>query len=250
MIVNADDYGLTPNVSRGIREAHQRGIVTSTTVLIGMAGAAEAVALAQRETPMLGLGLHLALAGKAVAPVLPPEQLPSLVRPDGRFYDEPEWSARAEHFNPDEIERELYAQFDRFVEVAGQLPTHFDSHYHAVYRQPAALRVLFALADQQHLPVRHPGGIALPDGVRAPAHFISVDHRMSPADLIALITGAAGYPSVELLCHPGYADDQLAALDAMTVEREAELALLTDPAVRQAVEAVGMQWSSFAALPE
>ena len=53
LIVNADDYGMAASVSQGIRESHQRGIVTSTTVMIGMDAAAESVQQALKETPDL-----------------------------------------------------------------------------------------------------------------------------------------------------------------------------------------------------
>ena len=53
LIVNADDYGLTPGVSRGILEAHLKGIVTSTTVMMGLPGVAAAIAEAQRTAPKL-----------------------------------------------------------------------------------------------------------------------------------------------------------------------------------------------------
>src|SRR5262245_38151579 len=133
LIVNADDYGLAASVSQGIRESHQRGIVTSTTVMIGMENAAGAVQQALHETPNLALGLHVVVAGKAQKPVLPPGEIPTLVRPDGLFYDHPAWGEHAASFNPDEMRREINAQFDRFVAVANRLPTHLDSHYHATY---------------------------------------------------------------------------------------------------------------------
>ncbi len=69
LIVNADDYGIAASVSQGIRESHQRGIVTSTTVMIGMDNAAGALQQALKETPDLALGLHLGFV--AVANRLP-----------------------------------------------------------------------------------------------------------------------------------------------------------------------------------
>src|SRR5262245_24606752 len=115
LIVNADDYGIATSVSQGIREAHQRGIVTSTTVMIGMDTAAGAVQQALKETPDLALGLHLVVAGKAQKPVLPADQIPTLVRPDGLFFYHPAWGGHAASFNPDEMMRGGQAQFERFV---------------------------------------------------------------------------------------------------------------------------------------
>lgn len=252
LIVNADDYGLSPAVSQGIREAHQRGIVTSTTVMIGVEGAAEAVAFAQRETPSLGLGLHLTLAGKAITPVLPPQHIPTLVRHDGLFYDEPGWSERQQQFDPGEVEAELRAQFDRFLAAAGRSPTHLDSHYHAVYRQHAGLAVMTALAREHGLPVRNPGKkvftLGPPSGIPYPEHFISIEKGLTPDTLAARLQHAASASAVELMCHPGYVDDALISRDSMTVERTAEIALLANPHVRAAVSSAGFTLATFAAV--
>src|SRR5436190_3388019 len=60
LIVNADDFGMTPGVNRGIISAHESGIVTSTSLMVRGAAAAEAVELA-REHPQLSVGLHVDL---------------------------------------------------------------------------------------------------------------------------------------------------------------------------------------------
>src|SRR5206468_2930594 len=58
VVVNADDLGLSPGVNRGIIEAHERGIVTSASLMVRWPAAAEAAAYA-RSRPQLGVGLHL-----------------------------------------------------------------------------------------------------------------------------------------------------------------------------------------------
>src|ERR1700730_10604325 len=60
LIVNADDFGLSVGVNRGIIEAFEHGIVTSTSLMVNWQGAAEAAAYA-RKHPKLSLGLHLNL---------------------------------------------------------------------------------------------------------------------------------------------------------------------------------------------
>src|SRR5204863_697475 len=58
LIVNADDFGLSPGVNRGIIEAHENGIVTSASLMVRWPAAQEAAAYALA-SPRLGLGLHL-----------------------------------------------------------------------------------------------------------------------------------------------------------------------------------------------
>ncbi|HCS39550.1 MAG TPA: hypothetical protein DIW44_08195 [Anaerolineaceae bacterium] len=77
LIVNADDYGHTHGVSQGIRLAHLRGIVTSTTAMMNYRGAEDDLRKATHECPRLGLGLHLVLTSGN--PVLPVEKVPDLV---------------------------------------------------------------------------------------------------------------------------------------------------------------------------
>lgn len=69
LIVNADDFGLSSEVNRGIVEAHRRGILTSTTLLANGPAFSEAVMLS-RENPGLGVGVHLNLVrGRPLSPV-------------------------------------------------------------------------------------------------------------------------------------------------------------------------------------
>jgi predicted glycoside hydrolase/deacetylase ChbG (UPF0249 family) len=237
LIVNADDYAIASSVSQGIRETHQRGIVTSTTVMIGMDSAAEDVQQALKETPDLGLGLHVVVAGKAMKPVLPSDQIPTLVRPDGLFYDNPAWGERAESFNADEMIREVHAQFERFVAVANQLPTHIDSHYHAAFHHPASVEAIRSLALKHNLPMRYDGRVGLPvlEGIQHPAAFYELDHDQPIEVLLSSLQTLRDGEIFELCCHPGYSNDTLFDTDPWTTVREIEMGYLTDPRVKAVI---------------
>src|SRR5207245_4475111 len=112
-------------------EAHQRGIVTSATMMVNYPAAAEAAVLA-RENPRLGLGLHVALTGGPSA--LPPERIPSLLDDRDALPPKPDGLRRAE---PAEVLAEARAQLERFQELMGRLPTHFDSPHHSHRTVPA-----------------------------------------------------------------------------------------------------------------
>lgn len=58
LIVNADDLGLSAAVNEGIFAAHERGIVTSASLMVGRP-AAGAAAEVLAEHPDLAIGLHL-----------------------------------------------------------------------------------------------------------------------------------------------------------------------------------------------
>jgi hypothetical protein len=245
LIVNADDLGRTSGVNRGIVAAHRLGIVTSATLMVTHAAAAEAARLA-RENSALGLGLHAALTGGA--PALPPERVPTLVDAQGRLPPKPEGLAGAD---PRELRAELRAQLERFERLVGRAPTHFDSHHHA-HRLPAVLDALVELARETGLPVRgaSPGvrDRLRAAGVATPDRFVESFYRDGATldGLLAIVRGLE--PGVtELMCHPAYADDELRAGSSYADERERELRALTSDEVRAALSAADVELVSFAA---
>src|SRR4051794_10723769 len=106
MIVNADDFGLSPGVTRGILRAHRRGIVTSTSLMVRGVHAAAAAARA-RDAPTLDVGLHLDLA-------------------EWRFSGG-SWVANYVRIDLDDanaVRDEVVAQVGLFRELVGRDPTH------------------------------------------------------------------------------------------------------------------------------
>src|SRR5947208_10841292 len=83
LLVTADDFGIGPETSRGILELAARGVVTSTVLLVNSPHALDAVAAWRKAGCPLELGWHPCLT--IDAPILPPDQVPTLVGPDGRF---------------------------------------------------------------------------------------------------------------------------------------------------------------------
>jgi len=279
LVVNADDYGLAPGVSRGILAAYKKGIVTSTTMKVNHPDIEDQMLDALASTGM-GLGLHLVFT--AWRPVLPPAWIPGLVTAEGSFLDQHSVWACAERVPLDQIEAELSAQVERFADLAGVLPDHLDCH-HFVHLYPPFFQVYADLAARFNLPLR----VAFPletnfgravqtlpflkgfprDLVRGmlatnsalvkarqlayPDRFIgtffgrkalALDHLLGLLD--TLPDGVS-----ELMCHPGY-DDPALATSSYRSERETELCLLTHPAVRARLVRQGIELVTFAALGE
>jgi predicted glycoside hydrolase/deacetylase ChbG (UPF0249 family) len=145
LIVNADDFGLTTGVNRAIIECHQRGIVSSTTLMATGAQLDEAVQLATA-LPTLGVGCHVVLVDGE--PLLPPNDVRSLLAPGtDRFYQTATEILMAQargRFKAEEIEAEAGAQFARLKKLGVRL-THFDSHKHT-HMFPRILRPLLRAA--------------------------------------------------------------------------------------------------------
>lgn len=278
LIVNADDYGLAPAVSAGIRAAHLNGLVTSTTAMMNMPGAAGALRLAQSECPRLGLGLHLVLT--AGRPVLPPDQLRSLVDLAGgeRFPSLAVFMANLAAVDVNQVKAEWRAQAERFVAAAGRSPTHFDSHHHTSYFTPALFRAMLELAAEHGAAIRMPvttlavaqSILGLPPSSHLVEQFLTQvqqvlaeaprqrrpDHfeprfygDQATPELLQAIIAELPDGATEIMCHPALDDP---ALDAVTSygsrARARELAALTSPASRAAVDAAGARLASFAAL--
>lgn len=162
LVVNADDFGLTESVNRGILEAHTRGILTSTTILANGAAFDSAAALA-RQAPDLGVGVHLNLTEGR--PVASPAEVSSLLNEHGRFLRSAAALMRkvlTGRLRADEIERELSAQIEK-VQRADIRVTHLDGHKH-VHMLPGILPVVLRVAQRYGIPamrwaVEHPPGV-------------------------------------------------------------------------------------------
>lgn len=246
LIVNADDLGRTSGLNHGIFEAHRRGIVTSATLMVAYAAAAEAAA-ELAALPELGVGLHVALTGGP--PVLPASRLPSLVDGEGRLPRKPDGLGGAD---PGEVLAEVRAQFDRFLALTGRLPTHLDGHHHC-HRVPAVLEAVVAVAGEHGLPVRDAGppirprleeaGIVTTD--RFLDRFYGDEVRLEA--LLEMLDGLEP-GSTELMCHPGRVDEELRAGSGYTVEREVEIDLLCHPEVLRAVRRPGIRLANWSGL--
>lgn len=259
LILNADDYGRTANISRGIRQAHTHGILTSTTCMLNFPTAVEDIQIALTETPNLGMGVHLVLT--AGQPLSAPAEVPSLVQASGQFWSLKEFTARRAELKLEEVRREWRMQIEAFRAAAGQLPTHLDSHHHTSYATPALFRVMLELAQEYQCAIRLPFAVAstsedkaneallgefmprAPDGF-----FVSFYAEGATQEHLLALLAQSRAGVYEIMCHPGYSDAELASTSSYAAERERELAVLTDPAIRAAVTQHGWELVSFAVL--
>lgn len=282
LIVNADDFGMTSGVNRGILEASVRGVVTSTTLIANSPAFDEAVQLA-RDSSNLGVGCHAVLIHGV--PIL--NGLAPLTNGSGRFKNSIKDFAQTAlrgKLVPGEIEREIAAQIQH-IQAAGLKVTHIDSHKHT-HIFPQVLRPVLRAAKECGVhAVRNPFeptrvwlgrrmlatpgmwfrcagvtafrvfggefrkgvaevGMKTTDGTVGIATTGKLDQRMLEAILDALPEG-----TWELVCHPGFNDADLQAAETrLTNSREIELQALTSDATKQTIARRGIQLISFAEL--
>jgi len=269
LIVNADDFGLSEGVSRGILRAHREGILTSTTFMVNFPWAEEMAPLLE-EAPDLGVGVHLNLT--TGQPILPPGQVRTLVNHQGSFAKA--LVPLAVRADMTEVHREWSAQVAKGIALLGRTPTHLDTH-RFLQGHPAFAAVMLEVARTYGIPaVRclYAGpDMSISEMFRSwnPARYLVDRYLHKSAQLVAqsglgcpaaIMAGDFDLPGLlaklervgegvtELVSHPGLVDDQLRSLSSMQDHREAELAALTSPEARSRVERLGIALVSFAHL--
>jgi hopanoid biosynthesis associated protein HpnK len=145
LIVNADDFGLSPSVNAAVIRAHREGILTSASLMVNEPGFAEAVKLA-KENPQLGVGLHLTLLmGHST---LPPEKIPGLVNGRGEFSNSPVATGLNYFFKQnlrEPLRAEIRAQFEKF-RATGLPLDHVNGHLH-LHLHPVVFKILMEEAE-------------------------------------------------------------------------------------------------------
>jgi chitin disaccharide deacetylase len=216
LIVNADDFGASHGINRGIIEAYRQGILTSTSLLVTMPEAEEAARLS-RATPDLSVGLHVHFQRGGREPALDP--------PDAN-----NWR--------DGLDR----QCRRFEELMSRPPTHLDAH-HNVHRDPRLLPQFLGAARRYGVPLREHGPVRYLSkfygqwGGQTHLEQVSVD------SLLHLLQTEIQEGVTELSCHPGYVDPDFPS--AYSIEREAELRTLCAPSIRPALAEQHIQLVAF-----
>jgi hopanoid biosynthesis associated protein HpnK len=282
LIINADDFGLTTGVNRAIADAGRSGGLTSATIMANARAFPETVAIA-KNLPGLGTGCHVVLIdGEPLT-----GNLPSLAPSHGLFrsslkdFAHAAWQGKIAE---DEVQREVEAQV-RKIQSTGVAVTHVDSHKHT-HMFPSILRPMLRAARACGVrAVRNPfeprrtwpaGLVATTPGlwlrsagVAAFGFFGPVFRKAIQEEGMVTTDGTVGIAATgmldqkvllailralpegiwELVCHPGYADDDLRAAGTRLVQsRQVELEALTSRETKLALRAHGISLISYADL--
>ncbi len=261
LIINSDDYGRTPEVSRGIREAHLHGVVTSTTCMMNIPTTAADIEIALREAPLLGLGVHLVLT--ADRPIGPQESVRSITDEAGNFLKLSVLTQRIQNIEISEVKAEWRRQIEAFIQAAGKNPTHLDSHHHSSYFSAALFRAMLELAKEFECAIRLPfmeGNDAIKEYApallaefnprRANAFYASFYDELATRAELQRIIASIQDGTCEIMVHPGYADEALLKASSYARQRETELEILTDPAIRQAIANRGIELIHFGSVEQ
>jgi chitin disaccharide deacetylase len=279
LIINADDFGLTMGVNRAIAEAGRAGAITSATLMANSPRFDEAVEIA-RALPGLKIGCHIVLVdGEPLS-----RGLPSLTDGTTKFKSSLKdfaLAATRKQLSQDEIRREAEAQIGK-IQAAGITITHVDTHKHthifphvldpviraakacgirairnpfeplrawplgAIARRPGLWKRAFQVAFMQKYAAAFRESVrraemTATDGIAGVIATGSLDQELLLATIEALPAG-----EWELVCHPGYADADLAAAGTRLVEsRRVELDALMAQQTRRALERRGIELAAY-----
>lgn len=267
LIVNADDFGLTAGVNRGIVQSHQNGIVTSTTLMACSKRFSEAASVT-KDLPRLSVGCHVVLVdGEPTAdPGLISSLIPSSSTPQFRVsLMNFATTAASGRLDEGQIEAEITAQIQK-LQSAGVAVSHLDSHKHT-HMFPVVLRGMLRAAKQCGVrAIRNPfeplvfakfarwkrqfqlrmmsnfrrnfrhaledAGIATPDGCIGVAATGGLNEDTFRQLIERLPEG-----TWEFVSHPGYNDQELDAVRTRLREsREKELAILTSESAKEVLQ--------------
>jgi len=242
LIINADDFGLSDSVNKGIVECFQNGLISSTTLMVNTPYTEKAVALAKKHK-IKNIGIHLNLT--YWRSVLPKEEVPSLVDERGVFHYV---CMLGYHTQYVDAKKELRAQIEKFLSF-GLKPTHLD-HHHYFNEIPNILKAYLELAKEYNLPVRsmdeYARGEAKKMGVKTTDEFSFAFHHdgvnIGTFEVLKNLFWDKNI-SLEIMATPGYVDDYTCTQTRYLI-REREMQVLKEAKAKgyfDNVELVGFQ---------
>ncbi|MGE6576485.1 carbohydrate deacetylase [Paenibacillus xylanexedens] len=249
VIINADDFGLSPAINEGIIKAYQAGGITSTSMMVNMPGFDHAVQAA-RSLPEFGIGLHFNLTYGC--PVSNPGSVPSLVKKDGSFHNGNSVFVR----DPVDIIKELDAQWNRFI-ATSRYPAHLDSHHLLHQNDPMIYQIMAEKAIRENVPLRKSQIVHSTPKAPIPRMTETIlldtygDNDGLQRLLHHLYTLQEG--TTEIVCHPGYVDDILVGISEWTDIRERELSVFMNEEIPRTIRALNIlpiNYSALKKLPE
>ncbi len=259
LIVNADDGGLCHSANAAIFQGLETGMITSTTIMVPAPGFAEAAEYA-RAHPQADFGVHLTHTAEWKSyrwgPVLPKDQVPGLVDPDGMLRHEVFGENGVyRHSSPAEAYREAVAQMRTALDD-GLDPTHIDSHMGTMQYDGKYYLRYVRLALKYDLPLRMPSqdlckkygfgwmrpalrtlGLVFPDylifqeehrGATAQQHWHAILKELKPG-------------VTELFIHPALATPEMQGITSTRLWRHGEFqTFLDDPDTRRILQEQGV----------
>ena len=261
--MNADDFGRHELINRAVERAFNAGCLKSATLMAGGIAFDDAVKLAKK-IPNLGVGIHFTLANGN--PILPPNEIPSLVTSEGIFHgDYIKFLKRylSGKISLSEVRSELAAQLEKILNTGLPL-THVDSHQH-LHHIPGIIEIVLELAAAKNISAMRVANTKLFDGeldsfgkfigrlglsslAKFAAHLAHKKNFATPEHFAGIVAGESvnenfmlklienlREDTTEVMLHPGTDNKILQDFCQWEHDFEEELAAVTSPKVLNAL---------------
>jgi len=216
IIINADDLGYSEGINEGIIEAHRKGIVTSTSLMVKAQAVIHGMNLAKKN-PHLGLGLHFQVGNS-----------------DLNLLSQVKKAISAELV--EKTKMEFLEQVEIFKQLTGKMPDHIDSHKH-VHKTPGIYPFIKSWCKKNRIPFRFQ--VNFIDSFFATS---SMEEQLPIENLITILRNLPDGIS-EIMCHPGIVTPDLKS--SYSKERESELKILTSDQIKQEINRLGIKLISW-----
>ena len=241
LLIRSDDLGYSEAVNYGLEKALRYGLTRSVGLMPNMPAAPHGVALVRDLDICLGQHTNICV-GK---PVSDPGLIPSMIGENGEFKSSKEYRSATEDFVVlEEAILEVEAQYRRFKELTGREPGYFEGH---AIRSPNYMKAIEIVADRHGLKFSAMTMFGQPtarvgqgETYRCMMNSMSPDYDAVQSLKDAVLSAKTDLPSI-YVCHPGYVDDYLMRTSSLNLNRAKEVAMLTDPAVKQWLEEQGVE---------
>jgi predicted glycoside hydrolase/deacetylase ChbG (UPF0249 family) len=250
LIINADDFGMCNAVNEAIFRTLKEGVVRSTTLMVPCPWVSHAMRFLAGH-PEIPFGVHLTAIGDSVnyrwRPLTSPEKVPSLVDPNGYFYNFEAMPAFLAQVRLDQLEVEFRAQIEAVLS-AGLMPTHLDWHALRIGGRPDIVDLMIRLAKEYGLALRVMGRASiekvLSQGLPCNDYDFLDSYLLDPVNkssrfaqmLRGLPTGLS-----EWAVHPGLEDNELLAIEPNGKhERQADFDFLISQEAKDIVREEGI----------
>ncbi|MCT4611744.1 MAG: carbohydrate deacetylase [Clostridia bacterium] len=233
LIINSDDFGLTKSINKGILQGMKEGIITSTSIMMNMPGAEDAIEIIKANN-LENIGIHINLTvGKPLR-----SDVESLVDETGKFYYR---DLIGEKSTYEDAKKEMKEQIESFL-ARGLTLDHLDNH-HDLYKHKHLMKAMYELAKEYNLPMRTKNGKlkekAKELGIKTPDFLFEkyMGENISVETLKEAVSNKQ-FEVVEIMTHSGYIDDEAMEITSYNKEREKELATLIEAKKQGIFEAV------------
>lgn len=239
ILLRADDLGYSRAVNYGIYDSIHNGVINNVGVMVNMPSTEQGLKLLKDED--IDIGMHTDITnGK---PVLPAEQVPSLVDEDGNFHRSKIYRANYGTGKPDiidldEVVAEIDAQYHRFLDLVGKKPDYFEGH---AVMSDNFIKGLHIVAEKYDLPLLdfsfdgHP--ISFKQNTKFNVFMESMKPNYDPYKVVKEMVSKADDDDIPMMvCHPGYLDQYILNTSSLTVPRTQEVEMAMDPTIAKLIK--------------